>query len=25
MDFFRGRYGLFVAIGAIFGALSRFY
>ncbi|MDB9505631.1 MAG: fluoride efflux transporter CrcB [Microcystis aeruginosa BS13-02] len=25
MNFFRGRYGLFVAIGAIFGALSRFY
>ena len=25
MDFFRGRYGLFVAIGAIFGALGRFY
>ncbi|MDJ0560925.1 MAG: CrcB family protein, partial [Microcystis sp. M53599_WE4] len=25
MDFFGGRYGLFVAIGAIFGALSRFY
>ncbi|MCZ8188432.1 MAG: fluoride efflux transporter CrcB [Microcystis sp. LE19-338.1B] len=25
MDFFRVRYGLFVAIGAIFGALSRFY
>ena len=25
MDFFRGRYGLFVAIGAILGALSRFY
>ena len=25
MDFFRGRYGLSVAIGAIFGALSRFY
>ena len=25
MKFFRGRYGLFVAIGAIFGALSRFY
>ncbi|MCA2814632.1 MAG: fluoride efflux transporter CrcB [Microcystis sp. M090S1] len=25
MDFFRRRYGLFVAIGAIFGALSRFY
>jgi CrcB protein len=25
MDFFRGRYGLFVAIGAIFGALIRFY
>jgi CrcB protein len=25
MYFFRGRYGLFVAIGAIFGALSRFY
>jgi len=25
MDFFRGRYGLFVASGAIFGALSRFY
>ena len=25
MDFFRGRYSLFVAIGAIFGALSRFY
>ena len=24
MNFFRGRYGLFVAIGAIFGALSRF-
>jgi CrcB protein len=25
VDFFRVRYGLFVAIGAIFGALSRFY
>ena len=25
MDCFRGRYGLSVAIGAIFGALSRFY
>ncbi|GEA27446.1 putative fluoride ion transporter CrcB [Microcystis aeruginosa NIES-4325] len=25
MDFFRGRYSLSVAIGAIFGALSRFY
>jgi CrcB protein len=25
MDFFRGRYGLSVAIGAIFGALSRVY
>jgi len=25
MNFFRGRYGLSVAIGAIFGALSRFY
>jgi len=25
MNFFRGRYSLFVAIGAIFGALSRFY
>jgi CrcB protein len=25
MNFFRCRYGLFVAIGAIFGALSRFY
>ena len=25
MDFFRRRYSLFVAIGAIFGALSRFY
>lgn len=25
MNFFTGRYGLFVAIGAIFGALSRFY
>ncbi|OPF16672.1 camphor resistance protein CrcB [Microcystis aeruginosa KW] len=25
MDFFRGRYGLFVAIGAILGALIRFY
>jgi CrcB protein len=25
MDFFRGRYGLFVAIGAILGALSRFF
>jgi len=25
MDFFRGCHGLFVAIGAILGALSRFY
>ena len=25
MNFFRGRYSLSVAIGAIFGALSRFY
>lgn len=25
MVFLRGRYGLFVAIGSIFGALSRFY
>jgi CrcB protein len=25
MDFFRGRYSLSVAIGAIFGALTRFY
>jgi len=25
MNFFRGRYSLFVAIGAIFGALSRFF
>ena len=25
MNLFRGRHGLFVAIGAIFGALSRFY
>lgn len=25
MNFLRGRYGLSVAIGAIFGALSRFY
>ncbi|MDY7050239.1 MAG: CrcB family protein, partial [Microcystis panniformis WG22] len=24
MNLFRGRHGLFVAIGAIFGALSRF-